>query len=90
MRRGGLFFIKERRKALLISALYFLSFFLKGISSLSVISGRGAYAGHGAAEADGAAGLLFLHVAPGAGRQPVGAIGPGSSFDHAGFIADKG
>ena len=57
---------------------------------LAAIACRTAYAVHGATETYRAVGLIFLEEAAGAGAQPVSAVVPATTFDHAGFIADQG
>src|SRR6202012_6203437 len=59
-------------------------------TGLAAVTCGAAYAVHGATETYRAVGLIFFEEAAGAGAQPVSAIVPATTFDHAGFVADEG
>ena len=59
-------------------------------TGLAAIACGAAYAVHSATEADCAVALVFFEEAAGAGAEPVSAVIPAATFDHAGFVADQG
>src|SRR5690606_21395450 len=61
--------------------------FYTGFSSVAF---RASQPVHGAAETNGAAGLIFFQEAAGTGRQPVGPVVPASTFNYPRFVADQG